>query len=102
MERGIIYTRGREDSTMQPWKQLILLLKYAKEIDFLDMGIISVTEDDNQHNRSSIEQLHAMLKKHACHSVLVMDLNCLSDNPAELALINERFVSEGITVFSLF
>lgn len=87
---------------MPPSKQLILLFKYAKAIGFLDMGIIAVTEDDNRHDRCSIEDLHTMLKKHNRHAVMVMDLQCLSDDSSELALILKRFSDDGITVFDLF
>lgn len=87
---------------MPPSKQLMLLLEYAKAIDFLDMGIIAVTEDDSRHDRYSIEDLHTMLKKHDCRSVMVMDLQCLSDDLSELALIQKRFSDEGITVYNLF
>lgn len=50
----------------------------------------------------SIEDLHKMLKKHECHAVMVMDLQCLSDDPAELALIQKRFEDEHITLYELF
>ena len=102
MRKGIIYARSREDSTMPPSKQLILLFEYAKTINFLDMGIIAITEDDSRHDRYSIENLHTMLKKHDCRAVMVMDLQCLSDDPSELALILKRFSDDGITVFDLF
>lgn len=87
---------------MPPSKQLILLLKYARTIDFIDMGVIAVTEDDNRHDRYSIEALHTMLKRRDCQAVVVMDMQCLSDVPSELALILKRFSDDGITVFDLF
>ena len=102
MRKGIIYTRSRENSNMPPWKQLMLLFEYAKAIDLLDMGVISVIEDDNRHDRFSIEDLHTMLKRHDCHAVMVMDLQCLSDDPSQLGLILKRFSDDGITVFDLF
>ena len=87
---------------MPPWKQLMLLFEYAKAIDFLDMGVISVIEDDNRHDRFSIEDLHTTLKRHDCHAVMVMDLQCLSDDLSQLDLILKRFSDDGITVFDLF
>ena len=102
MRKGIIYVRSRENSNLPPSKQLILLLKYARTIDFLDLGIIAVTEDDNRHDRYSIEDLHTMLKRHDCHAVMVMDLQCLSDDLSQLDLILKRFSDDGITVFDLF
>lgn len=53
MRKGIIYARSRENSNMPAWKQLMLLFEYAKAIDFFDMGVIAVTEDDNRHDRYS-------------------------------------------------
>ena len=102
MRKGIIYARSRENSNMPAWKQLMLLFEYAKAIDFFDMGVIAVTEDDNRHDRYSIEDLHKMLKKHECHAVMVMDLQCLSDDPVELALIQKRFEDEHISLYELF
>lgn len=102
MRRGIIYARSREDSSMPPWKQLILLFQYAKDINFLDMGVIATMENDNRHDRDSIQQLHTMLKKHDCNIVMVMDSQCLSDDPAELALIQKRFEEEHIVLYELF
>lgn len=102
MRRGIIYARSRVDSSMPPWKQLLLRFQYAKDIDFLDMGVIAILENDNRHDRDSIQQIYAMLKRHDCNIVMVMDLHCLSDDPAELALIQKRFEDEHIILYELF
>lgn len=102
MREGIIYARSKQDSNMPSWKQLSLLLQYAKDIGFNDMGIIAVTEDGDQHDRCTIDHLLTMLRKHNSHMVMVLDMNVLSDNPAELALIQKRFADEGITELDLY
>lgn len=100
MQKCIIYVRTKQGDLVQAWKQLLILLEYAKEIDFQILNIIAVTEDDNQYNRSSIEHLLKKLKDHSCCSVLVMDSRYLSDDPEELAKIKDRFANDGVTVIS--
>lgn len=102
MQKGIIYVRSKSGDSLQTWKQMLLLLGYAKEIDFQMLGIIAVAEDDNAHDRQSIEQLFKELNRHNCHAVLVMELECLSDDPIELEMIKRRFMDDGIIVLDLF